>query len=368
MDWGILPPEVNSGRMWAGPGIGSHIAAIAAWTAVSDSLFATAASYRSTLTDLATTWTGPSSINAVASGLTYALWLEMTAAQAAQTATKLFAAVAAFEIAFAAHVPPPVIAANRALLMALIATNFLGINTPAIMATEAHYVEMWAQDAAAMFAYHAGSMSAANVPLFQSAARTANPAGLLSGLNIFAPGSNQSTAGLAGLLNLFSGSTNSSFGSFLNGNLISTGGVNSGSNILGNAASALPGFAGLGTAGQANNISQQQLDTQKQQNGIPTDPVPPYTPPNGQPVSPVPTAQTASASRVGKLSVPQSWAQQVAAKTPGTTPVTPLETTPQQAAATGYGAPGMYGAPGSKSFGPTPRYGRKITVMPSQVF
>lgn len=49
-------------------------------------------------------------------------------------------------------VPPPVIAGNRALLMALIATNFLGQNTPAIMATEAHYTEMWAQDVAAMLA------------------------------------------------------------------------------------------------------------------------------------------------------------------------------------------------------------------------
>ena len=46
-------------------------------------------------------------------------------------------------------VPPPVIAANRVLLMTLIATNFFGQNTPAIAATDAQYMEMWAQDAAA---------------------------------------------------------------------------------------------------------------------------------------------------------------------------------------------------------------------------
>ncbi len=51
------------------------------------------------------------------------------------------------------------IAANRALLMMLIATNILGQNTPAIAATEAHYMEMWAQDATAMYAY-AGSSAA----------------------------------------------------------------------------------------------------------------------------------------------------------------------------------------------------------------
>jgi len=62
-------------------------------------------------------------------------------------------AATAYETAFMMTVPPPVIAANRALLMALIATNFFGQNTPAIMATEAQYMEMWAQDAAAMYGY-----------------------------------------------------------------------------------------------------------------------------------------------------------------------------------------------------------------------
>ena len=61
--------------------------------------------------------------------------------------------MAAYEAAFTMTVPPPVIAANRALPMALIATNFFSQNTPAIMATKAQYMKMWAQDAAAMFGY-----------------------------------------------------------------------------------------------------------------------------------------------------------------------------------------------------------------------
>ena len=52
-------------------------------------------------------------------------------------------AASAFETAFAATVPPPVIAANRAQLAMLVATDFLGINSAAIMATEALYAEMW---------------------------------------------------------------------------------------------------------------------------------------------------------------------------------------------------------------------------------
>ena len=88
----------------------------------------------------------------------YIDWMSTTAAQAEETANHARAAVAAYEAAFAMTVPPPVIAANRALLAALVATNFFGQNTPAIMATEALYAAMWAQDAAAMYGY-AGARS-----------------------------------------------------------------------------------------------------------------------------------------------------------------------------------------------------------------
>jgi PPE-repeat protein len=71
-----------------------------------------------------------------------------------------------------------VIAANRSLLATLVATNILGQNTPAIAATEAHYAEMWAQDAAAMYGYASASASAAQVTPFATPPQTANPAGL----------------------------------------------------------------------------------------------------------------------------------------------------------------------------------------------
>jgi PPE-repeat protein len=85
----------------------------------------------------------------------YVAWVAATAGQAQQAAVTTAAAGAAFETARAAVIPPPLIEANRNLLMTLTATNFLGINTPAIAATEAAYAEFWAQDAAAMFAYSA---------------------------------------------------------------------------------------------------------------------------------------------------------------------------------------------------------------------
>jgi PPE-repeat protein len=73
-------------------------------------------------------------------------------------------------------VPPPVIAANRVLLMTLIATNFFGQNTPAIAATEAQYMEMWAQDAAAMYGYAASSALATQLAQFSDPPNTTTPA------------------------------------------------------------------------------------------------------------------------------------------------------------------------------------------------
>ena len=79
-------------------------------------------------------WSGPSSLLMTAATTPYVEWLSTAAAQAAQTRGQAYAAAAAYEAAFAMTVPPPVIAANRAQLMALIATNFFGQNAPAIAA------------------------------------------------------------------------------------------------------------------------------------------------------------------------------------------------------------------------------------------
>jgi PPE-repeat protein len=70
-----------------------------------------------------------------------------------------------------------VIAANRVLLANLIATNFFGQNTPAIAVTEAQYMEMWAQDAAAMYGYAAASAIATELSLFETPPNTTTPDG-----------------------------------------------------------------------------------------------------------------------------------------------------------------------------------------------
>jgi PPE-repeat protein len=179
MDFGALPPEINSGRMYSGPGCGSMLAAAAAWDGLAADLHSTAASYQSVIWDLTgAAWLGPSSASVAAAVAPYIAWLTTTAALCEETATQAKAAAAAYEAAFAMTVPPPMIAANRSLLMSLIATNILGQNTPAIAATEADYGEMWAQDAGAMYEYAGASAAASTLPPFTSPPPTTNPAGV----------------------------------------------------------------------------------------------------------------------------------------------------------------------------------------------
>jgi PPE-repeat protein len=178
MDYGMLPPEINSARMYAGPGAGPLLAAAAAWDGLATVLHSTAASYSSVTSGLTGEWSGPASVSMAAAVAPYVTWMNTTAAQAAQTANQARAAAAAYEAAFSMTVPPPVIAANRAMLVSLVATNFLGQNTPAIMATEAHYAEMWAQDAAAMYGYAGDSAAASTLTQFSAPPQTTNQGGL----------------------------------------------------------------------------------------------------------------------------------------------------------------------------------------------
>lgn len=168
MLFGLLPPEVNSGRMYAGPGSGPMLTAAAAWDTLAAQLHAAAASYSSVISGLAAAWQGPSSVSMASAAAPYLAWMSATAAQAEQAAAQARGAVAAYEEAFAATVPPPVVAANRSELAFLVATNIFGQNAAAIAATEAQYSRMWAQDASAMSTYAAQSALASTVTPFSA--------------------------------------------------------------------------------------------------------------------------------------------------------------------------------------------------------
>jgi PPE-repeat protein len=176
MDFGFYPPEINSGRMYSGPGSGPMLAAAQAWVALADELYTAAGGYQSAVSELAQDWSGPSSVSMSAAAASFVEWLTATAAQAEESATQANAAAAGYEAAFAMTVPPPLIAANRTLLATLVATNFFGQNTPAIAATEIQYAEMWVQDAVAMYGYAASSASATALSPFQQPQQNTDPA------------------------------------------------------------------------------------------------------------------------------------------------------------------------------------------------
>ncbi|MEE3750855.1 PPE family protein [Mycobacterium intracellulare] len=178
MDFGALPPEINSARMYAGAGPESMLVAAATWDELADEVESAAESYRSVISALVSgPWTGPSAASMAGAAAPYAVWLSQTAAQAHEAAIQATAAAEAYATAFAATVAPSVVAANRSLLAALLATNILGQNAAAIAATEADYAHMWAQDAAAMYTYAAASAAATRLTAFSAPPQTTNPAG-----------------------------------------------------------------------------------------------------------------------------------------------------------------------------------------------
>ncbi|MEO8814340.1 MAG: PPE family protein [Mycobacterium sp.] len=181
MDFAAMPPELTSGLMYAGPGAESMLAAATAWEGLATELASAANSYGSVVSGLTgESWAGASAA-AMASAVTPLVsWLSTAASQASATGVQAKAATSAYEAAFAAVVPPPVIAANRSRLVSLLAANTFGQNTTAIAATEAAYAQMWAQDAAAMYGYATAAAAATRLPAFAAPSQATDPAGQTS--------------------------------------------------------------------------------------------------------------------------------------------------------------------------------------------
>lgn len=170
MDFGMAPPEINSGRMYCGPGSASIAEAAAGWDRLAASLNDEAAQWRAVTSKLA--------VAATQAAAPYIAWLNDAAAEAAETAVHAAAAARAHEAAFAAMVPPEVINTNRAQLVSLATTNCLGQASATIADTEAEYERIWANDADGMYAYARVSADASALTPFGSPPPTSDPAGL----------------------------------------------------------------------------------------------------------------------------------------------------------------------------------------------
>ena len=261
MDYLAFPPEFNSARMYAGPGPESMLVAAAAWNGLAAELHSVASSYGSVIAGLTDgPLLGPSSTAMETAAMPYVEWLSSIATQAELTAAQAQAAAGAYQAAFSMTVPPQLIAENRAEQTMLVATNLLGQNTSAIMALETLYMEMWAQDAAAMYGYAADStMITKQVTPLTPAPETTNLAGLAAqGAAVGQNGAASTSVGMQSTLSHLvskiptalqsltspgsSTSSTSGFSGLLNGLL---GGSSSGSPIPGLGGSLLQNFATL---------------------------------------------------------------------------------------------------------------------------
>ena len=398
MDFATLPPEVNSGLMYAGPGSGPIIAAAASWDSLATEVYSAANDYGSVISGLTSgPWRGPASASMVAAAAPYLSWMNATAAQAEQAANQAKAAASAYETAFTATVPPPVIVANRTLLASLVSTNILGQNTPAIAATEAHYAEMWAQDAAAMYGYAGSSLAASTLAPFVEPPATTTTTGALgtgtqttlsqlmtsvpaalqelaspvsstsstSGLNgimdwLGLGGTNLSTP--AGILSFLSGTDGSPLGALLNDNALNTL-FSSGFYMPGNFLGTMSDFVGLGSAGAASEVAGDAAAgaAAAAAGGIGSAVTAPAAAIGG--VGGEAAAAVGRGAAIGALAVPPSWT----AITPAVSPLsaalgaTPLAAPP--AVATGVPAMPFATAAGNHADGSTPHYGFRPTVM-----
>ncbi|ORW05033.1 PPE family protein [Mycobacterium kyorinense] len=320
-DFGALPPEVNSARMYAGPGPGPLMAAASAWDALAAQLELYAGSYASVIAGLqGESWSGDASVAMASAAAPYVEWATGTAVKAEQAANQARAAAAAYEAAFAATVPPMAVTANRIQLATLVATNFFGQNTPAIAATEIAYGEMWAQDAAAMYGYAACSSAATTLTPFSPPPQTTNPAGQ-SGQAAAVAQAVGTSAGHAHttlpqlmsavpqqLQTLASGaSTNASSSSTSTPILAAFSDFNTLTGPLTPLWQVTYSVFSAGQFGTGYRLAELQLAKNASTAATPAATVGATTPGTGGVRANV-CATVSNADRVGKLSVPQSWA------------------------------------------------------------
>jgi PPE-repeat protein len=397
-DFASRPPEINSALIYSGAGAGPLMAASSAFNNLSSELSSNAASYESVISQLTgSEWQGPSSQAMAASAQPYIGWLNTTSGQLREAATQAMASAAAYETAFSASIPPPVIAANRATLAALVATNILGQNTPAIAANEAMYGEFWAQDAAAMYGYASASAAAATLSPLTPPAENSNLAGqgqqALAVSN--AVSSNGTTATLnntlGGLQNAVGAAANplqslaapaqgllapGSFLSALNGLLgvpiVSNGIYNIGVTLAWNTAMMTATLPLLGhfLAGAPFGVTLGDVTPLGAGLGFGST----LAGATGSMGGGAALAGMGSASSVGGMSVPAAWSAAAPAETGATLAGSGWTAAADETAGMGGGGmqgvmPGMASAGGrGGGYGMGPRYGVKPKVMPKQVF
>ena len=158
MQYPTLPPELNSLRILSGAGSGPMLQAAQAWHSLGSSLRQASSSFGNVTSNLTNgAWQGAASQAMAQAAAPYVAWLTAAATHSETAAMQSQMVAAAFEAARSMTVPLQSISQNRNAFVSMIRANIFGQLTPAIMAAEGFYEEMWAQDVSAIAGYHAGA-------------------------------------------------------------------------------------------------------------------------------------------------------------------------------------------------------------------
>lgn len=393
MDFGALPPEINSARIYAGPGSTPMLAAAASWDQLAAELGSAAAGYQSAINGLVSEgWAGPASTAMAAAAAPYVAWMSTTAGQAEQTAAQAKAAAAAFDAAYAMTVPPPVIVTNRSQQALLVATNFLGQNAAAIAATEARYGQMWAQDTAAMYGYAAASAAASELTPFTVPNDTTSPtAQATQGAAAGQAGGASAASGVQSTLSQVMATVPTSLQSLASpvqsgaSAPISLGDLTNGITNLSSSSFSPMGVAGITQVGADIAVLRGAALAAADPLGLGAiDPLTTLIPGLGAGLGGglgglhglgaglggvgAASAAVGQASAVGSLSVPQAWTAATSVANPAAsvpaTGWTVAAHAPASAGAAGMPGLPMAGAGSGRGYGfAAPRYGFKPTVM-----
>ena len=383
-DFGALPPEINSTRMYTGPGAGPMLSAAAAWNNIAAELNTTASASRSVISTLTDDELGGLCRGgdghcgrAICGVDADHCRSRSTRSQPGHGVRGRLRGCVCDDVSSLL-----IIVANRVQLAALVATNILGQNTPAIAATEAHYGEMWAQDAAAMYGYAGWSASAGKLEPLSDPASTTDPGGL-SGQAAAVAHAAGTSAGLPGLVSGLPGAMQS-LSTPLSGAAVPASAL---SDFFSNSLvenipngifdmAAWNGFNGIVTGilyahtADAGLMAHSFAPAFGGVGLVPPAPGATATGVAGVGGSPV-LAGMGQASPVGKLSVPAGWSAAAPAEPVAAAPLAgsgwtaPVEESGgMNTVSTGMPA---YASTGRGGYGTGPRYGVKPTVMPKHV-
>lgn len=240
-------------------------------------------------------------------------------------------------------------------MLALIATNFFGQNTPSLAATEAEYAEFWAQDATAMYCYASTSTSFLALPAFPGPPRTTDPAGLAGQAAATSQSAASATSSSAIQALTQVSSSLAAAGHWLP--ILSTAEWNTLVNTWGLA------YFGAGIFQLGTLFAQQPLRDAAAPSAAAAAPSTAVAAQLAAPVAATPvSAVFARADTIGPMSVPPSWTTAAPAPTAGGAAISGIDVAPGRPQAPNALLPNLRDNSRATTFARR-RYGIRLTVM-----